>query len=248
MGNPRLRPLVLGHRGYRARYPENTLLAFREALAAGADGIECDLQKSVDGRYVVIHDAWTGRVAGTRLEVGRARLADLRFRDLGSGERIPVLEELLEALPPEAFLDIELKEETLTPEDCDGVSRIIDTHRGRRNLMISSFEPRLLAPFRAKGFDVGLLIGEEAARLGFRGLLRILFRLRPQFLNLPVEIIRLLGRSRALLVFRILRIIGVSLVFWTVNSSEDAELLARHARLIVTDEVERIVEALRERG
>ena len=39
---------VLGHRGYRAKYPENTLLAFGKAFEAGADGIECDVQKCAD--------------------------------------------------------------------------------------------------------------------------------------------------------------------------------------------------------
>ena len=44
MKNRRQTPIVLGHRGYRARFPENTLLAFALALGFGADGIECDLQ------------------------------------------------------------------------------------------------------------------------------------------------------------------------------------------------------------
>lgn len=142
-------PLVLGHRGYRARFPENTLLAFREALGAGADGIECDLQKSADGRYVIIHDPGTERVTGATLEVGRASLDDLRRLDLGGGERIPQLEELLRSLPAGAYLDLELKDETLRPADSSAIARVLDAHRTRERLMISSFDPDLLIPFES---------------------------------------------------------------------------------------------------
>jgi glycerophosphoryl diester phosphodiesterase len=233
-------PLVLGHRGYRARFPENTLLAFREALAAGAHGIECDLQKSADGRYLIIHDSSTERVTGSRLEVGSASSGQLRALDAGRGERLPFLEEMLDALAPGAYLDLELKEETLRPEDADPIAEILDAHRPRERVMISSFALRLLVPFRRKGYTVGLLVGEEAAGRGLRGLAADLLRLRPQFVNLPVDVMRIYGARRAVLLFRILRVLGFSLLFWTVNSAEDAEVLAPHARVIVTDEVERI--------
>ena len=94
---------MLGHRGYRARYPENTLLAFRQAFAAGADGIECDLQKTADGRYVVIHDPDTARVSGTGRAINASRFEDLRLLDFGRGERIPELAELLNEIPAAAI-------------------------------------------------------------------------------------------------------------------------------------------------
>src|SRR5271157_4176828 len=238
-------PLVLGHRGYRARFPENTLLGFREALRAGADGIECDLQKSADGRYVVIHDPGTERVTGAPLEVGRASLDDLRRLDFGGGERIPLLEELLQSLPAGAYLDLELKEETLRPADGPAIARILDAHRTRERLMISSFDPDLLVPFRKRGFTVGFLVGEEAARRGMFGFAKVVLGLRPHYLNLPAEIVPALGVKRAASVFRTLCFLGFSLLFWTVNTGPQAVFFAPHARIVVTDEVERIIEALR---
>ncbi|MGA2642988.1 MAG: glycerophosphodiester phosphodiesterase family protein [Spirochaetia bacterium] len=234
-------PLILGHRGYRARFPENTLLAFREALRAGADGIECDLQKSADGRYVVIHDPGTERVTGAPREVARTTHDDLKKLDFGRGQRIPLLEELLESLPPEAYLDLELKAETLRPPDSDRIARILDAHRTRERLMISSFDPNLLIPFRRQGFTVGCLIGEESTRGGIFGLAKAVLRLRPQFLNLPAEILPMLGARRAACVFGALRFLGFSLLFWTVNSVRQAVFLAPHARIIVTDEVEQLI-------
>ena len=238
-------PLILGHRGYRARFPENTLVSFREALRAGADGIECDLQKSADGRYVIIHDPGTERVTGAALDVGRASFDDLRKLDYGRGERIPLLEELLQSLPAEAYLDLELKEETIRPADSDRIVRILDAHRTRGRLMISSFDPNLLIPFRRQGFTVGYLVGEESARSGMLGFAKVLLRLRPQFLNLPAEIVPTLGAARAARLFGTLRFLGFSLLFWTVNAGPQAFSLAPHARIIVTDEVERIIEELR---
>jgi glycerophosphoryl diester phosphodiesterase len=238
-------PLILGHRGYRARFPENTFLAFREALGAGADGIECDLQKTADGRYVVIHDSTTERVTGVGREVSRSRLEDLQGLDFGKGESIPTLEELLPSLPVGAWLDLELKEETLVPADCERIASILQAHRARLRLMVSSFAPSLLAAFRKMGFVVGWLVGEEAAGMGILGFAGSLLRLRPQYVNLPVDMIGILGRNRARLLFRILHRFGFSLLFWTVNSEADAAFLAPHARIIVTDEVELLVRAIR---
>lgn len=53
---PAARPLVVGHRGARARFPENTLPAVRHALESGADGVEVDVRVTADDVLVVAHD------------------------------------------------------------------------------------------------------------------------------------------------------------------------------------------------
>ena len=53
---------IVGHRAFKGKYPENTLLAFEKAYAAGADVIETDLQMTSDGMVVVNHDSDTGRM------------------------------------------------------------------------------------------------------------------------------------------------------------------------------------------
>jgi glycerophosphoryl diester phosphodiesterase len=241
MRKNRTAPLVLGHRGYRARYPENTLRAFREALEAGADGVECDLQKTADGRFVVIHDPDTMRVSGISRTVSTTKFQDLRTLDFGNGERVPELGDLLESLPSGCYLDLELKEETLGVEDCASIADVLGGRIDPRNLMISSFDPRLLTPFRRRGFTVGFLVGEEAARKGAGHLALLLLRLRPHYLNLPIEIMKA-GRPRTVgLLLRIFRLLGFSLLFWTVNTADEAAAAAGVARIIVTDEVEELV-------
>src|SRR5512147_1098251 len=109
------RPLVLGHRGASAAAPENTLAAFRLAMEQGADGVELDVHRCATGEVVVIHDEDARRTAGADLRVAASPLAALRALDAGGwrgerfqGERIPLLAEVLEALPG-ALVNVELK-------------------------------------------------------------------------------------------------------------------------------------------
>lgn len=69
------------HRGYSGRYPENTMLAFRKAVEAGADGIELDVQLTRDGVPVIIHDERVDRTTGGRGLVKDLTLAELQELD-----------------------------------------------------------------------------------------------------------------------------------------------------------------------
>lgn len=109
-------PLLIGHRGASREAPENTLVAFRLAWEEGADGIEADFRLTADGQIVCMHDASTGRTAGTDLRIADTSLAELRRLDVGqwkgagwAGAQIPTLPEVLAALPAGKRLFIELK-------------------------------------------------------------------------------------------------------------------------------------------
>ena len=95
--------LVIAHRGASGNAPENTMAAFRKAVALGATFIETDLQLSRDARFVAIHDATVNRTTNGQGAVHDMTLAELRKLDAGSwfgsefgGERIPTLEEIFE--------------------------------------------------------------------------------------------------------------------------------------------------------
>lgn len=107
------RPLVGGHRGNPAEEPENTLRSFWSALDCGVDVVECDVHLSTDGDLVVIHDHTLDRTTdGTGL-VGSKSTAELRELDAGQGERLPLLEEVVELVRGRAGLVIELKQAPL---------------------------------------------------------------------------------------------------------------------------------------
>jgi len=234
--------LLLGHRGYRARFPENTLLGVRKAFEFGADGVECDLQKTSDDRYVVIHDPSVERVAGVAGELQSLTFDQLRRVDVGGGERIPKLSELLAAIPRGKYLDLELKGETLAETDCAPIASILSSLIDRTDLMISSFEPRLLFPFKSMGYTIGLLVGERLMSRGIASVAAEVLALRPQYLNLPVGIFSALGTGRSRLLLRLLRAFGARFLFWTVNTVEDVRLVMDQANIVVTDEVEKMLQ------
>lgn len=220
---PRNRPLILAHRGVHAVHPENSLPAFKAAFQAGADGIECDVQKTRDGAYVIIHDAPPS-------SPGRAAL--------------PRLEQMLASLPPGAFLNLELKADTLKPPDCAPIYEALSRRPAGCPVLVSSFEPRLLPYFKARGIPTGLLVGEEASKLGLLGITREISRLKPDYLNLPILMFEILGRRRASALARLLRALGFSLAFWTVTRKEEVHLVRKLARIIITDDVEGVRAAL----
>ena len=101
--------LIYAHRGVSAIHPENTLRAFRHALAIGVDGIELDVHATADGIPVVIHDRDIGRTTDGAGYVDEIPLAWLATFDAGDGERVPTLAEVLALVGDAAHLDIEIK-------------------------------------------------------------------------------------------------------------------------------------------
>ncbi|WP_445399305.1 glycerophosphodiester phosphodiesterase [Streptomyces sp. LE64] len=90
--------LTIGHRGVMGVEPENTLRSFRAAERAGLDVIELDLHLSKDGALVVMHDARVDRTTDGSGAVADQTLEQLRALDAGLGERVPVFEEVLDAV------------------------------------------------------------------------------------------------------------------------------------------------------
>ncbi|MFJ4828527.1 glycerophosphodiester phosphodiesterase [Streptomyces sp. NPDC088747] len=90
--------LTIGHRGIMGVEPENTLRSFLAAQHAGLDLIELDLHLSKDGALVVMHDAEVDRTTDGSGAIAEKTLGELRALDAGRGERIPVFEEVLDAI------------------------------------------------------------------------------------------------------------------------------------------------------
>lgn len=107
---------ITAHRGSSRTAPENTLSAIEQAIAAGADVAEFDVQETADGVIVVAHDADLMRVAGSPAVITGTTFSDLRTVDVGShfspqfaGERIPTLKEVIDTARGRIRLNVELK-------------------------------------------------------------------------------------------------------------------------------------------
>ena len=99
----------IAHRGLSTEYPENTLLAFKKALEARADGIETDLRLSLDEKVILFHDANLKHITGYNGRPEALSLASLKKLDAGEGESIPTLDELLQLTQGRATLILEIK-------------------------------------------------------------------------------------------------------------------------------------------
>jgi len=109
-------PMIVGHRGASHDAPENTLASARLGWSQNADAVEIDIYLTPDNRIVVIHDGNTKRVAGKSYEVSKTSSDTLRSLDVGSwknkdfaNEKIPFLEEVIDAIPKGKQLFIEIK-------------------------------------------------------------------------------------------------------------------------------------------
>lgn len=149
-------PVLIAHRGYNARYPENTLAAFESALQNGSRIIELDITFSRDRIMMVIHDDTLDRTTNGVGTVGDYSLNELKELDAGSwfdnafaDEKIPTLREVLEKVNRRAIVNIEIKSSAFEdPAPADAIEiQVLDLVRKMKLLdrvIISSFEIRFL--------------------------------------------------------------------------------------------------------
>ncbi len=159
-------PIVIAHRGYAKRFPENTLVSIEEALKAGARHVEFDVQLTSDGIPVVLHDANLKRTTGTNKRIMRMELTKLdgilvneakahpkKFANVG----IPTLEAVVKLFEqwPKARAFVEIKQESI---DEFGIEKVIKTLLKtcapilERSILIA-YDDLALRCGRAMGFD-----------------------------------------------------------------------------------------------
>lgn len=141
------KPVIIGHRGALAVAPENTIPAFEAALDGGADGVEFDVQRTVDGHLVVFHDEDIARTTGENGKMPQMTLNELQRLDVGShfderfrGTRIPTLTEFFDwARGNDLLLFLELKEPYRFPGIEQEVVKLIRAHDLVDRLQVRSF-------------------------------------------------------------------------------------------------------------
>ncbi len=128
--------LRIGHRGAAGHAPENTLTAIRKAIALGCDFAEVDVRRTRDGRLILLHDERVDRTTdgeGPVAGMSIGTIQKLRARD---GERIPTLEQALQAANGRIGLILELKVTGIAEQ-----TRAAVCHNGfRSSIIYASFE------------------------------------------------------------------------------------------------------------
>lgn len=242
------RALVAAHRGGAAVWPENSLTAFRGALAVGVDALEFDVHLTADGEPVVIHDATLDRTTtghGPVRSLTLAQLQALRLRDrtgAPSTDTVPTLAQVLElarptsvAVLPEIKLDL-----TRAP--------------------YPDVEPRVVARLRAHGlvarasvqsFDDGTLKRVRALEPALRTMLLVNRVRMTTYASTPADPVRWAVEAGAAdlgIDFRLIdprlvaaaRAAGVRLAAWTVNTDDDLlRMAALGVDLVMSDRPDR---------
>ncbi|WP_226799757.1 glycerophosphodiester phosphodiesterase [Carnobacterium mobile] len=146
---------VFAHRGSKGTHPENTLVAFEEAIRVGSDGIELDVHLSRDNEVVVIHDETVDRTSNGKGLVRELTLQELKQLDAGSWFsedytdcRIPALQEVIDFLIDSQFkgtLNIELKTDHYAyPGIEEKVIKLTDKKEIQFKIVFSSFNYQTL--------------------------------------------------------------------------------------------------------
>jgi glycerophosphoryl diester phosphodiesterase len=155
--------LIVGHRGARNLWPENSLFGFRKLLALGVDAVEFDVHQSADGELVVIHDPTLERTTLGHGPVGQrsaAELAAIRLRETGD-ECIPTLDAVLDCLHHSGLdLHIEIKTDAAGNAYPGLEQRLVDTVRRRgleASAMLTCFAPHVVETVHRLAPDLRVL-------------------------------------------------------------------------------------------
>jgi glycerophosphoryl diester phosphodiesterase len=221
---------VTAHRGASTAAPENTMAAFRAAMAAGADYAELDVQLTRDRRIVVLHDADLMRMGGEPRRVATSTLAELQVVDVGrrtgpafAGERVPTLEDVIDAVRGRMKLNVELKYNVPDPELAPAVVELLRRKDFLDHAVITSLDyaalrqVRALEPRLRTGHIVTAGIGD-------------LTRSQADFLSLNA------ARATPLLIRRA-RAAGKQVHVWTVNDPDVMlRMIERGVDNVITDD------------
>ena len=246
-------PLALAHRGGALYGPnlgiENTMTAFRNAVALGYTHIETDVHATRDGRLVAFHDDRLDRVSDTP---GRIRDLDwdrVRWARVGHGEHVPLLAEVIDTFP-ETKLNIDLK----APRTAELLWELIE-HRGLQDsVCVGSFYQREITTFRkvsaGRVATAAAHAGTVLMRFGPRALSRLLRSPADVFQVPPTY---LLARREVTVVTRKLvdaaHHFGKQVHAWTVDDPDEMHrLLDLGVDGLVSDRIDVLKDVLTERN
>lgn len=238
---------ILAHRGLVSDFvPENTTKAFADALHAGADVLETDVQCTKDGVPIIFHDADLIRLAGIPKKIVDLTWKEISVVDIGFGKRIPSLKEALLDFPNAKF-NLDIKSDSAAVP----VARLISELAAENRVLISSFSDarRKMAltqiPDSVKtsaGTKTALLLW-LASKLGSAPLFRYFSR-GIDALQVPVSSKGLRFDSRRLI--HLCQQANLEIHFWTVNDTAEAlRLKLLGANGVVTDRCDEMVIALK---
>lgn len=205
--------LNIGHRGAMGHEPENTLASIKKAIDLGADGFEIDVFKCLSGEIVLFHDKHLDKLTNGEGLVENKSLTDLKkLSVLGTENKIPTLEEVLNIINKQVFLNIELKGKNTAKASLELVEKFINQKKiSSQNILFSSFNWNELEKLRELNSDVKIaLITENDPLLAIETAKKLkAFAINPNYKDLNKKNIKIIHNN------------DFKIYTWTVNKKRD---------------------------
>jgi glycerophosphoryl diester phosphodiesterase len=225
--------LNIGHRGAKGHVAENTLASIQKAMELGADGIEIDVFRCFSGEIVVFHDKTLNKLTNGTGYIEKNTLSELKeLKILGSTHSIPTLEEVINSIGKDVFLNIELKGSNTSKGSLEMVKKYIKLGKiNPTDILFSSFNWNELRELRTLDKDMKIaLVTDEDPLLAIESALNLnAVAINPNYKNLNKENVKKIFNS------------GLKIYTWTVNNKKD---IVRVKKLkvdgIITDFPEKI--------
>lgn len=239
-----MKTLIIGHRGYLAKYPENTIESFIRALEHGADGIEFDVHLSSDGEVMVYHDFELSRLTNGHGSIGDFTCSQLQSLRIKDHDIMPTLKEVMMALETyqscnpthDFYLNVELKASSILYPDIEQKVLDITASFDLNRIIYSSFDHhalvliKQLSPHALTGV---LTSGSLIHPWEYLSKLNADFY-HPHYQFLTREELALMNEHQ------------LHLNVYTVNDKQLATQLFNHTNMIITNEVEKMVQLKQE--
>ena len=153
---------IIAHRGVfnNIDVPENSIKAFTEAVKLNID-VEFDIHLTTDDVLVVFHDDNLERMTGLNKNIQDCSYNEIKdLKLMGTDQRIPTLDEILEVVGNKVFMDIEIKGTKRVSDTC---SILINKLKKYNNYSFKSFDPRIVRYIKKNYPDVkvGFLISNK---------------------------------------------------------------------------------------
>ncbi|MEU1314761.1 glycerophosphodiester phosphodiesterase [Streptomyces tibetensis] len=213
--------LTIGHRGVMGVEPENTLRSFVAAQEAGLDAIELDLHLSKDGALVVMHDTDVDRTTDGTGPIAEKTLAELRALDAGRGERVPVFEEVLDAV--HTPLQAEIKDK----QAARALAEVMNRRGLAGRVEVSSFHDEAIAEIKplVPGVRTALISSLPQSRTNSSGGTPIGTDIVDRAVEAGAETVCLNIRRLTLEIVERARKADLRIIGWVVNTQDQLRLV-----------------------
>ena len=211
-----MRPLIISHAACGGHAPENTLAGILKAIDLGSEAIEIDVQASVDGVPVLMHDLTVDRTTSGSGAIAELSIEQLRALDAG-GEPVPTLAEVLDLTKGKVLLVMEIKQPGIEQH----IAHLVRESEAINDVMAWSFFPDALEGMRSAEPKVprALLIGGESMSKWPK--------IRSSAVKLGVQGVSVFNPNVDEAVAEDCRHRGLALYTWTPDSSREIERLVR---------------------